>query len=281
MRCTGLRGAYGLLYFVSAYYLIFDRPLVAQSLPYIRRRFPGHGRLQQLFSLYLLFVSQGKCLLDRFAMAAGYDGIGVEIEGYDALRQLLDGSDRGLIMVTAHVGSWQVAMASLKKMDRDVRLMMRPEDNEALRESLDLYGGDERVQVILTSGALGGVVEAMKAIDEGAIVILMGDRPYDFPAVSASFLGGEARFPYGAFTLATAARCPVVVLLSAKVAADRYVVDVSNRIHIPANARLLRGEGAAAQVRQYVGILERYVERFPFQWFVFRDLWTEDGAPEA
>ena len=83
VQLFGLGGSYGLLYFVGLYYLIADRPLVTASLAYTRRRFPGHGAIRQLLDVYLLFVSQGKSLIDRFAMAAGYSDIAIEIRGYE------------------------------------------------------------------------------------------------------------------------------------------------------------------------------------------------------
>lgn len=275
-RLTGLSGAYGLLYFVSIYYLLVDHALVRESLPYIRRRFPGHGPLRQLFDLYLLFVSQGKCLVDRFAVASGYDGLEIEIKGYDELCRLVDDSSRGFILLTAHIGSWQVAMSSLQKFERDVRVMMRPEDNAAVKAALDLDSDRERVRVILTSEALGGVIEAMKAIDEGALVTIMGDRPYNFPSIRVNFLGDKVSFPYGAFTLAAAARCPVVVFLSAKVGPKKYLVDVSNVIQPPVGARVRKGEALNAAVQQYADILQAYVRDYPLQWFVFRDIWKKD-----
>src|SRR5512133_2891360 len=91
-RLTGLRGAYGLLYFVCLYYLLVDSALVAECLPYITRRFPEKGRIGRLFSVYLLFVSQGKTLVDRFAISAGYDGIKIDIVGYEATRKLIASS---------------------------------------------------------------------------------------------------------------------------------------------------------------------------------------------
>jgi len=275
-RLTGLRGAYGLLYFVCLYYLLVDSALVAESLPYIRRRFPEKGRIGQLFSLYLLFVSQGKTLIDRFAISAGYDGIRIDIAGYETTRELIASSSRGLIILTAHIGSWQVAMSALERFDRPVHVMMRPEDNEAVKGALDLGSGSERVKVILTSGALGGVIEAMKAIDNGDLVTIMGDRPYNFPSMKANFLGGEVSFPYGAFTLAAAAQCPVVVFLSAKTGPESYVVDVSNVIQPPSGARVKKNEETGAAVQQFADILEKYVADYPLQWFVFRNIWGDE-----
>src|SRR5574341_349769 len=88
VRVFGLRGAYGLLYFVGLYYLAMDRAVVSASLAYVKRRFPGHGALRRVFDVYLLFVSQGKNLIDRFAVASGYEDIDVRIKGYDRVLDL-------------------------------------------------------------------------------------------------------------------------------------------------------------------------------------------------
>src|SRR5512146_2663162 len=110
VRGFGLGGAYGLLYFVCLYYLIVDRALIRETMAFVRRRFPGHSPVRRIFDVYLLFVSQGKCLIDRYAVAAGYNDIAIEIKGYDKLRQLLAEQDKGFILLTAHVGNWQLAM---------------------------------------------------------------------------------------------------------------------------------------------------------------------------
>ena len=226
--------------------------------------------------MYLLFVSQGKSLIDRYAMAAGYDGIEVEIEGFDRLSDLLARQDKGFILLTAHVGNWQVAMTSLRRWGRTVCLMMRPEDNAAVKDALNIYQVGEAVQIIYTDGALGGVVEAMRAVNQGSLISIMGDRAYNFSATGAQFLGGEVRFPYGAFSLAAALQCPVVVLLSAKIGLKKYLVDVSHVIAAPANVRGNRDQELQAATQEFARILEGYVEEHPLQWFVFRDIWKSN-----
>ena len=101
----------------------------------------------------------------------------------------------------------------------------------------------------------------------------MGDRTYGFASVEASLLGGSVRFPYGAFSLAAAARCPVAVLLSAKVGTNKYDTDVSQVIAPPAGVRGRKEEELKACVQEFARILEAYAVRYPYQWFVFRDMW--------
>jgi predicted LPLAT superfamily acyltransferase len=272
-RTFGLRGAYGLLYFVSLYYLAFDRAAVDASKAYARRRFPAHGVLRLLFDVYLLFVSLGKSLIDRYYVTSGGADIDLELVGYEKIRDFLAEGRTGMIFLTAHVGNWQAAMTALRNLKRTVHIMMRPEDNVSVNEALGIDSDQEAIRIIHTDGALGGVLEALQAIGRGDIVSLMGDRTYGDASVEASLLGGSVRFPYGAFSLAAAARCPVAVLLSAKAGVKKYVTDISHVIDPPAGKREERDVEIAACVQEFARILEEFSVRHPYQWFVFRDMW--------
>lgn len=273
IRIFGLSGAYGLLYLVCIYYLVFDRSVVRASMAYVRRRFSGHGALRQVFDVYLLFVNQGKSLVDRYYVAAGGTDIELVLEGREKIQDLLTEGKKGLIFLTAHVGNWQAAMTELKGLERIVHIMMRREDNEAVKQALNIDSDTDMVRVLYTDGALGGVVDALKAINRGEIVSIMGDRTYGYGSVEASLLNGNVKFPYGAFSLASAAQCPVAVLLSAKAGARKNVTDITHIISPPAGERGKKDAEITACVQEFARILETYAMRYPYQWFVFRDMW--------
>ncbi len=273
VRIFGLRGAYGLLYFVGLYYLIFDQAVVGASLAYVKRRFPGHGAVRRIFDVYLLFVNQGKTLVDRFSLASGNSDILLELVGYEKLRQMLIDGRTGMIFLTAHVGNWQAAMTALRKLDRTVYLMMRPEDNDAVKAALNIDEEQDTIRILYTDDSLGGVVEALKALGRGDIVSIMGDRAYGYGSVEALLLGGQVRFPYGAFSLAAAAHCPVAVLLSAKVGVNKYITDISHVISPPTGPRSNRAKEINDCVQEFANILEEYARHHPYQWFIFRDMW--------
>jgi len=272
-RVFGLRGAYGLLYFVCLYYLLFDRQAVISCMPYVRRRFSGRGSAGRLLEVYRIFLSQGRNLIDRFYLHSGAGAFDTDILGYDRIKSILQGTTKGLVLLTAHVGNWQTSMASLEKFGRRVHLMMRPEHNEAVREALSVDGGGEMINVISSDGYLGGVLEALKAIKEGDFVSIMGDRPYGAETVEVDFLGGKVSFPYGAFSIAASAGCPVVVLLTAKAGPKKYVVDVTTVIETVYSDRRDKMRDIERWAGEFASSLERYVEKYPYQWFVFQDLW--------
>jgi predicted LPLAT superfamily acyltransferase len=269
----GLRGAYGLLSFVSLYYLIVDRAAVEASMAYVRRRFPDHGALRRMIDVYILFLNQGKCLIDRYYVSAGGADIDLELVGYEKIQGYLAEGSKGMIFLTAHVGNWQVATTALRKLGRTVYLMMRPEDNAAVKEALNIDCEQETIRILYTDGSLGGVVEALKAISQGGIVSIMGDRTYGYGSMEASLLGGSVRFPHGAFSLAAASQCPVAVLLSAKTGVKKYVTDISHVISPPRGKRGAKEAELAACVQEFARVLEEYAIDHPYQWFVFRDMW--------
>lgn len=276
LKLLGLPGAYALLYFVSLHYLLFDQSAVLNALSYIRRRFPTANFLKRRLEIYRLFISQGKQLIDRAAILSGKNLFDIQLKGYEQLSSLLADKNQGFVLLTAHVGNWQIALTTLKKMAKPVYLVMRPEDNPAVKESLNLDSPDSFIKIISPEGYLGGVVEAMQVLKEGGIVSIMGDRKYGFEALEISFLKDKAFFPFGAFSLAASSNCPIVVLLSAKLPGNKYSVDVSHILYPRYNSNQDKREQLKVYVQEFADILDGYVEQYPYQCFLFHDVWEKN-----
>jgi predicted LPLAT superfamily acyltransferase len=254
--------------------VLFDRPVFSATMAYVSRRFRSYGFLRRVYCVYRIFINQGKNLIDRYCLLSGDRKFDFEVCGYDRLETLMSGSGKGFILLTAHVGNWQAAMTSLEKFKRVVYLLMRPEENRAVKEMLDIDSDREKVKIISTDAFLGGVVEMVNVINEGNIVSIMGDRSYGHNAIEVPFMGDMVRFPYGAFNIAAATRCPVVVFLSAKVAPRKYFVDISHIIEPPSGERSRKMEEIRDRAAEFARILEGFVDRYPFQWFMFSDIWA-------
>ena len=274
LRAFGLRGAYGLLYPVCAYYLFADRAAARSASAYLRRRFPSHGRPRRLLDRYRLLLSQGRSLIDRHVLLAGGGGLRLRLEGEECLAGAMR-SPKGFVLLTAHLGNWQAVMACLKRLRRTVHLVMRPEDNPAVAESLRIGGGEDAVEIISPEGHLGGAVAIMKALQRGGIVSIMGDRSYGFSAVTVPFLGAPARLSCGGFHIAATAGCPVVILTSAKTSSRDYVVRVAGVWHPRYEFGRPKREQRRRWVRAFAGVIEAFVEAYPYQCFLFHDVWAE------
>lgn len=271
LRTSGLRPAYAFLYLVCLHYLLFDPAARRAADAYIRRRFPSLGTIRRLTQVYRLFISQGKNLIDRFAHSRRPDLFKIETRGFEILNEM--NPKQGFVMLTAHVGNWQIAMTALQKLGRNVHLLMRPEDNPAVQQSLQVQQENERVKIISVDGPMGGMVETMKALEQGDVVSIMGDRHYGRRAVPVEFFNDTARFPCAAFLIAAGANCPVVTLLSSKTDTNRYQVSIADSFTPQWDRTKSRDEQLTIWTQRYASVLENYLQKKPLQCFLFHDIW--------
>jgi len=275
LRLGGLRGAYGLLYPVCLHYLLFDRAATNGALAYVRRRFPDARGAGRWLHVFRLFISQGRQLIDRHASLSGAARFEFDLRGRE-LQEALARDDRGCVLLTAHVGNWQIAMTTLGNMGKTVNLVMRPEDNPAVEKALSLCEDTEHLRVISVEDDLGGGIEIMNALRRGDIVSFMGDRPYGFKALPVKFLGEQAMFPCGPFQIAVAAGCPLQILLSAREGHKRYVVDFKRLCLPDGEARVPQRQRIGQYMQEFADILGEFLAEHPYQCFLFADVWSRD-----
>jgi len=281
LQLFGLNGAYRLLYIVCFHYLIFDREAVSGALAYVNKRFPGCGFLKGRRHVYRIFINQGRHFIDRYAFISKHTMFDIKLRGPDSLPALAGDAGQGLILLMTHIGNWQIAMTTVKELKKTVYMLMRPEDNPAIKGSLAISSEGGPVRVISPEQYLGGIIEIMNALRKGNIVSMMGDRGYGFNVIDVDFLGDKAWFPCSAFTIAAATSCPVVVLLSTKTGNRKYSVDVARVMHPSYRAGSEKRRQLRGWVQEYAGILESYVEKYPYQCFLFNDIWKSGAKTEA
>ncbi|MCP5003679.1 MAG: lysophospholipid acyltransferase family protein [Planctomycetes bacterium] len=243
---------------------------------YIKRRFKDAGFLKQYWHVYLLFINQGKALVDRYAVASGYQGFRMHLKGFDVVQNIVNQGEKGCILLTSHTGNWQLALSCLKELNKDIYLLMRQEDNKAVKNYLKIDEEEDKVKVISPEQDFGGTIEVMEKLNKGDVVSIMGDRKYGFPTVDINFIGDMAGFPFGAFSIAATLECPIIVLLTAKNGHKEYCVDFKNIILPKYKSKKDKKQQLEKYVQEYANVLNNYAESYPYQVFLFADIWQEN-----
>jgi phosphatidylinositol dimannoside acyltransferase len=188
---------------------------------------------------------------------AGVDGM---VELHRAAR-----AGRGLIVLTAHLGNWELAGRMLARDgERPIHVVVAAEADPAVERFL--RGGVAPVRFV-TRTAPTVSLSLVAALRRGEIVALQGDRGLGTRGdVRHPFFGAPAAFPLGPFLLARAARAPVVTAFCLLDADRRY------RIVVGTPSQVER-DGETAALARWVRVLEELVRRHPTQWFNFYDVW--------
>ncbi|UFS69372.1 lysophospholipid acyltransferase family protein [Geomonas sp. RF6] len=278
IRFGGRWAADFLLVFVVLYYTLFRPSVRNRSMHYLRRRFPRHGTLGLWWGSYRMSFGVGRVLVDRAVLGIlGPQYLSVSLEARAALAALL-AEGRGLILVTAHVGCWQLAMSSLSHLGSAVSLVMHREEGDVDRQFFEHGGGEAPYRFIDPATALGGSLEMLQVLKNGEVLSIMGDRMMGGKrsCLSVPFLGDPIEVPFSPYMLGSATGAPVAVIFPHTVARGKYGLQVARVMRVPEGLGR-RGEAYRPYAEEFVRALEEFVEERPYQFFNFYDMWAPVG----
>src|SRR3954452_236705 len=227
--------------------------------------------------IHRTFLTFAWCLSERYERLSTDQVFTVEAEGVEAWRELV-GKPGGFILVTAHLGAWEVgSMLPASRDGRRVHVVREPEtDPRAQRfiEGLIRRGGGELYTTHFADDTQLGV-DLLDALRRGEVVGVQGDRPRSGGrTVEASLFGRPFALPVGPAALARAAGVPIVPVFVLREGRLRSHCLLCPAIHVTQSAARQRDLSDA--LARFAADLEGAVRREPHQWFCFRRLWTAD-----
>jgi predicted LPLAT superfamily acyltransferase len=276
IRVTGVRGAYLLLAGLIPYYILF-RPSVYKSCrPYLSKRFPGDSPVRRWFRTWGYIFHFGQTLIDQAAMGIlGPGRFAVDFPENDFLVER-GGADRsGFVLMVSHIGAWEASMAFVRRMDKTVHFIM--DTGNAQRKNASFFQMDKgfRFEFIDPYGYMGGMLEAVNALEAENIVALMGDRAEQWKSIKVPFLGESASFPVTGPHLAAMTGKDLYILLTARTGRTAFSTRLHNLgDHLTGEEKSLTGKPlVAVYMRIYARLIGEHLEKHPYSWFNFFDFW--------
>jgi lauroyl/myristoyl acyltransferase len=177
---------------------------------------------------------------------------------------------RGLVVLTAHLGNWELAGRLLvDRARRPTHVVVAAEADPGVQRFLRGRPGPIR---FVERGRPTAALALIAALRRGEVVALQGDRALgDRSGSRARFFGAPAWFPLGPFVLARAAGAPVVPAFCVLGDDWRYRITVDEPFHVG-----LAEERQA--LARWVDGLERVITAHPDQWFNFFDVWGDHAS---
>jgi lauroyl/myristoyl acyltransferase len=158
----------------------------------------------------------------------------VEVTGGAPLERLV-GEKRGAVLVTAHVGPWDVAaMLLARDLGARIAIVMEREsdpDAQALHDRVRERSG---VTVLPIGGDSLDALPVLRHLRQGGLVAFQLDRtPPSARVLSARLFGRPFPVPEGPFRLAAMAKVPIVPLFAYRRGYFHYGVEISEPILPP------------------------------------------------
>jgi len=251
------------------------RGVVSRNL---RRAFPDRGASWRRRVARASYAHLGREAVAMLRMA-GLDREGVmartDVEGLEAFRAAL-AEGRGLVLVTGHLGSWEVGGAALSAREIPVVAVAKPMANR--RFDADLIATRERLGMeVVDTGAAPKRV--LRALQEGRVVALVADQNAGANGLFVPFFGEVASTHRGPALFAVRSGAPVFVgtCVALPGGRHRYRV-VLERVHAPDTGDAERD--VLRLTEAHTALLEEAVRRAPEQYFWQHKRWKTRPTPE-
>lgn len=183
------------------------------------------------------------------------------------VRPLLHAKE-GLVLVTAHTGSWDAAARLLStEVRREVIVVMAREPDaraRALHDAVRRRGG---IRVVHVGDHPLEALPLLRHLRDGGVVAIQLDRvPPGARSLEVRLLGQPYRVPEGPFSLAAMAGVPVLPLFARRSGFFAYELWSGEVLRLPRrpDRAVLRAAAAEATFA-----MERFIRAHPTQWFHF------------
>ena len=215
------------------------------------------------------------CLTERYERLVTDRPFEIEVEAMEHWNAVAQ-TGRGFIMVTAHLGLYEVgSMDASVREARHVHLVREPEvdprSQEFIKQCVASVQGAHYTMHFQNGDPMQGVALA-EALARGEIVAIQADRPRSGSrTVDATLFGRPFSVPAGPAALARTTGVPMLPVFAVRACRRGVRIVFRPPIDVPRTAN--RTSDLAVAMRRVAGEIEAGIRRAPHQWFVFRELW--------
>jgi len=181
---------------------------------------------------------------------------------------------RGMIVVTAHMGSFEVAMAELRAVEEHVHVLFRrdavglfEQQRSQLRKRLGIH------EAALDDGWTVWI-RLREALLNDQVVVIQGDRI--LPGQKGRpvpFLGGRLELPLAPFKLALATGASIVPIFTRRAPDGGIELIVKEPVAIDSR------DDESRALLDWASLLEEQIAACPEQWLTLGAAWLDDGVP--
>ncbi|MCO5976031.1 LpxL/LpxP family acyltransferase [Ideonella oryzae] len=267
----GRRATRPLVALIALYFLITARAARQASRSYLSRCLGRPARWSDLYRHVHAFAStihdRVYLLNDRFAL---FD---LQPIGHEAVDRQHSGEGRGLLLLGAHLGSFEVLRAQARHHGQlQLSVAMYLENARQIHETLAAINPAAAPDII-PLGQLEAILTVHQRLKEGRLVGMLADRASGSDQyLQIPFLGEPAPFPCGPFRLAVMLGQPIYFMTGLYQGGNRYELHF-HPLHLDPTLGGDREAQIRALMAQYVAQLERYCRAAPYNWFNFYDFW--------
>jgi predicted LPLAT superfamily acyltransferase len=274
VRRGGLSLAPFFVFWTSLWFLFADPKGRRHSFELARRLGLGNGLFRRWSFARRHFSTFGTLLVERVAILNGLEErFEFRFEQEERIVAAI-GEKKGVILVTGHVGSWEVMAHLLRRLETPVTLVMYDGVPPAMRRTLDRLSEGRSFQVLYTDGSPASAASILAVLRRGEVVGMMGDRVLAGRSIEVDFCGGRARLPVAPYVVAATSGAPLLSVFAVRTGRRCYALHAETAGPFAYADRRDRSADLARWAGEFARRLESVLRAHPYQWGNFFAFWS-------
>jgi predicted exporter/lauroyl/myristoyl acyltransferase len=219
-----------------------------------------------LFTEFALKIAD----LWRYEGGASLDNWVMQWKGWE-IYQTAAARGKGVLLVTPHLGNWEIGGAFLPRKGFKLLVLTQPEPDPVLTEIRKASRARWGVETIVVGEDAFAFIEIVKRLQDGATVALLMDRPAAPTAVNVQMFGRPFSASIAAAELARASGCAILPACIVRTAAG-YEGEI--RPEIPYDRATIGNRAARIQLTQEImSVFQTPIRQYISQWYHFVPIW--------
>jgi predicted LPLAT superfamily acyltransferase len=237
---------------------------------------PGSSPVANQFRVIRVFWNFAWSLVDQAHARHGNKCIHWEITG-DTYLALLEQEKKGAVLLTAHMGNYDVAAPLFaERLQRPIHMVRAPEREKKSQEfQAAQLEKEPKAGFVVHYNEPGNMLgmELARAIQDGGVVAIQGDRIlFDVSPMEVNYREGVTwQIPRGPFLLALVTKALIHPIFIIRMGYRRYRVLAAKPIEVQLQADRDKEAAQRLAAEKWSAVIRGVMERHWRQWFVFEN----------
>ena len=275
-------------YCAALYFFIFDKRCRRESIRYQKNlkewnpSFKSVKPLRQVTAFAVTVVEK----IDCWTNPIPFENIHFNDDDAMALIDQLN-QGKGAFIIISHLGDSELLRSLANKNEIGIKriipiaVLSDQDISSNFSKAMNSINQNFTLNTIDVNDITPATIErVLETINQGGLVVCAGDRlskNQNERVLTQSFLGKPAPFSYGAYFLADLVGAPTYFVwgfrrtnIIMRRDCEMFVIKAKSQV---GGGRKGREDRMNALCSEYVGHLENFVRKFPYQWYNFFDFW--------
>lgn len=194
----------------------------------------------------------------------------VKIEGIESVDKCL-AEGKGAVLLSIHIGNWEMGGAVIGALGYPVNALV-------------LEHGDKRINDLFVKQRVANglkvipvgiqVKQCFRALKNNELLAIVGDKDYTSNGEYIDFFGKKAFIPRGPAVLSLRTGAPIVICALTRERDNTFKFKFEDPIrYVPSGDR---EKDVKAFMGMYIKVFEKYIRKYPDQWYAFRRIWEQE-----